>query len=417
MEKLKIDNFLGLKDINIQINDFNVIIGPQASGKSLIAKLIYYSKSIFEEMYLAANKDYTKTELKKELRTKFERFFPESSWKDSSFKLEYTVNYFTFSITNKWEGKDFFFIEFSDEVENVWKNLVAERKDILDKSKIDDVLGFAEASFKSGNFRNYFNDLIPDITKNQQIYIPAGRSFFALLQSSIFSILSSNQNIDPLLQGFGSFYEKLKPVYAGSDGTSLKIFDSLVKNILKGDYLLEKGKDYLLHEDGRKIEVSYCSSGQQEILPLIIVLRVLLSASFVRTHRYTIYIEEPEAHIFPMAQKRMIDILSLLFNNINVQFIVTTHSPYVLTSLNNNLQAGLIRKEANSEKLNDLFKAINNDFILEPGSVSAFSIENGNLKSIIEEESELISADLIDDVSNVLGAQFDELLDLIDYGD
>lgn len=414
MEKLIIDNFLGLKGINVQINDFNVIIGPQASGKSLIAKLIYYSKSIFEEMYLAANKDYTKTELKKELRTKFERFFPKSSWKDSSFDIEYSIDDFTFSITNKWEDKDFFFIEFSDEVEKLWKDLVVERKDILSKYKIDDVLGMPEASLKLSAFKDYSNNLIPDIAKNQQVYVPAGRSFFALLQSSIFSILSSNQNIDPLLQNFGALYEKLKPIYA--DSASTKTFDSLVKNILKGDYLLEKGKDYLLHEDGRKIEVSYCSSGQQEILPLIIVLRVLLSASFARTHRYTIYIEEPEAHLFPMAQKRMIDILSLLFNSINVQFIVTTHSPYVLTSLNNNLQAGLIRKEADSEKLNDLFKAINNDFILESESVSAFSIENGNLRSIIEEESELIAADLIDGVSNVLGAQFDELLDLIDYG-
>ncbi|MGB5989303.1 MAG: AAA family ATPase [Marinifilaceae bacterium] len=417
MEKLKIDNFLGLKDINIQINDFNVIIGPQASGKSLIAKLIYYSKSIFEEMYLAANKDYTKTELKKELRTKFERFFPKSSWINSSFDIEYSIDDYTFSITNKWEDKDFFFIEFSDEVEKVWKDLVVERKDILDKYKLDDVLGLTEASMKLGTFKDYFNNLIPDIAKNQQVYVPAGRSFFALLQSSIFSILSSNQNIDPLLQSFGALYEKLKPIYADSDSASIKMFDSLVSEILKGKYLLEKGKDYLLHEDGRKIEVSYCSSGQQEILPLVIVLRFLLSASSLRTQRYTVYIEEPEAHIFPMAQKKMIDILSLLFNNINVQFIVTTHSPYVLTSLNNNLQAGLIRKEADSEKLDKLFEVIHKDFILKSESVSAFSIENGNLRSIIEEESELISADLIDDVSNVLGAQFDELLDLIDYGD
>lgn len=415
MENLEIHNFLGLKDINIDINKFNIIIGPQVSGKSLVAKLIYYSKSIFEEMSLAVNKNYKKTELKKELRSKFERFFPQSSWKDTSFKVQYSINEFSFTITNKWEGKDSFFIEFSDEVEKVWKKIVEEKKDIVEKFNLEKVLDAAEASMRNRSFNDYFRELVPEISKNQQIYIPAGRSFFALLQSSIFSILSSNANIDPLLQSFGSFYEKIKPIYNVDDSETLRRFDTLAKEILKGDYIFEKGKDYLLHEDKRKLEVAYCSSGQQEILPLIIVLRVLLSSNYMNKINYTIYIEEPEAHIFPMAQKIMIDILSLLFNKVNIQFFITTHSPYVLTSVNNNLLAGIINKE--SVKKEELKKIINKEFILNPDVVSAYSIENAKLESIIDKESDMILGDLIDDVSNILGAQFEELLDLVDYED
>lgn len=43
MEKLKIYNFLGLNDIDLEINEFNILIGPLASGKSVIAKLLYFS--------------------------------------------------------------------------------------------------------------------------------------------------------------------------------------------------------------------------------------------------------------------------------------------------------------------------------------------------------------------------------------
>ena len=39
-EYLKIRNFLVVKDAEVELKKINVIIGPQANGKSLIAKLI-----------------------------------------------------------------------------------------------------------------------------------------------------------------------------------------------------------------------------------------------------------------------------------------------------------------------------------------------------------------------------------------
>ena len=42
MQRLKIHNFGPIRDSQIQLNKFMLFIGPQASGKSTIAKLIYY---------------------------------------------------------------------------------------------------------------------------------------------------------------------------------------------------------------------------------------------------------------------------------------------------------------------------------------------------------------------------------------
>ena len=44
MQKLIIDNFKQITHAEIEIKDFLLLIGPQASGKSTIAKLIYFFK-------------------------------------------------------------------------------------------------------------------------------------------------------------------------------------------------------------------------------------------------------------------------------------------------------------------------------------------------------------------------------------
>jgi len=42
MQRLIIKNFGSIKDLDMEIKDFMVFIGPQASGKSTIAKAVYF---------------------------------------------------------------------------------------------------------------------------------------------------------------------------------------------------------------------------------------------------------------------------------------------------------------------------------------------------------------------------------------
>jgi predicted ATPase len=42
MEELKIKNFGGMKNVTIGINKINIFIGEQATGKSLIAKVLFF---------------------------------------------------------------------------------------------------------------------------------------------------------------------------------------------------------------------------------------------------------------------------------------------------------------------------------------------------------------------------------------
>lgn len=51
MQKLIVDNFKQITHAEIEVKDFLLLIGPQASGKSTIAKLIYFFKFI-QQFYI-----------------------------------------------------------------------------------------------------------------------------------------------------------------------------------------------------------------------------------------------------------------------------------------------------------------------------------------------------------------------------
>ena len=41
-EKLIVDNFLGIKHIELELGDINVLIGPQATGKSVCVRVVFF---------------------------------------------------------------------------------------------------------------------------------------------------------------------------------------------------------------------------------------------------------------------------------------------------------------------------------------------------------------------------------------
>jgi dephospho-CoA kinase len=51
MQKIIINNFGAIKDAEIEVKKILVLIGEQASGKSTIAKLIYFFKSLKDDLF------------------------------------------------------------------------------------------------------------------------------------------------------------------------------------------------------------------------------------------------------------------------------------------------------------------------------------------------------------------------------
>ena len=410
MESILIENFAGIKSMTFDFRFINILIGPQGSGKSVTVKLLYFFKSFFGEIIKSVESEESKRELDKRQTDNFTNFFPQESWPKGNFRIVYSIDNTEISIIRTNNVLKF------DYSENLKKVIIKARKLVTEeKAKIAKNPKFGSFSAKlktQEKIKECISAEISSISTYDQFFIPAGRSFFANIQKSIFSFLRDNSSLDPFLIEFGSFYESIKQIYKDVINEKPdREFDELASQILSSSYLREKDKDFLIHSDNRKVNLSNASSGQQETLPLIMILKSLIALK--SSNGVTIYIEEPEAHLFPIAQKRIVQLLARTFNNkkTNFQIIVTTHSPYILSSFNNLMQAGrLIKLKPDSiEKINEIIPP---EEQINPNILTAYSLNQGKKESLIDEESTLISQTILDSVSNEIAMEFGNLLDI-----
>jgi len=258
-----------------------------------------------------------------------------------------------------------------------------------------------------------------DSDDSSAIYIPAGRSTIPLLLDSY---LATKIKVDPFFDNFIIFLDGKRREYRRSmhdllikatggskapiDMSNAKIVMELIEKILKGEYYYDQGEDWIKCGDGSRVRLNIASSGQQEILFILLALFHILC----EMKPYTIIIEEPEAHIYPSAQKLFIELLARVINATDSKVIITTHSPYILTAANLLMHSAKVENIV--ENVNPVVDPIAR---LDPNDVSAFILErNGDFAfhSIIDEETGLIAAEEIDAVSDLIDKSMSDLIEL-----
>ncbi len=397
-EKITIENFGGIKQATIPLNRINIFIGPQASGKSVTAKLVYFFKGVFsylriEGLIKGSNIDET---IASYMRL-FNDYFPENTYeKNGSFTIKYEFG--DYSITANREAYREVYFEFSKSYIDFFAFLKKLRKSHPDAS--DSLLIYYD--YRKNEIKN-------NLAGN--IFIPAGRSFFSNLENVIFTLVHNEISIDKFMSQFGMMYERAKLMESkdASDYPHKEFMEQLISEIIAGHYIRRNGKDYIDIKDGNSISINQASSGQQEALPMMLILKHLMYDD----SNQSVFLEEPEAHLFPSSQQKIVKLIATIFNapKHQHQFIITTHSPYILTSFNNLLQAGIAENELSEKE--KLYKIINKFEILQPGTVNAFLMKDGGVENIIDEEYGLIQAELIDSVSEDISLEFEQMLDLI----
>lgn len=418
-EKLIIQGFANISDAVIEPRLFTILIGEQASGKSIIAKLLHYFKSYLSGYRNAIRDSLQKRDYDRQFVDKFCESFPPSYWSHQSFKVSYIYKDQSLSIIREAGNKPKFITSsfFSSEYKKLRSLFIKKQSDSLSpngpESDTWEIISEIADRLKSDSMIA----LGPNAVSNQH-FIPAGRSFFSILEDNIFSFLSSNKQLDPYLISFGTFYESVKRFNQRSmqnkapRGTAARYaaIDKRIESILRGEYSRKSNKDWITHPDGREVSVTHSSSGQQEALPLCLMLKTVTRSSGQNLQSF--YIEEPEAHLFPKSQKSMIELISLVSSARSGKsgFFITTHSPYVLTAFNNLLLAGKIFNDANEEQTQKAEKVISKNLAINPEDLIAYSVKNGQVETMMCDETHLISASLIDAVSEELAEDFHALL-------
>ncbi|HKG69310.1 MAG TPA: hypothetical protein VKA92_10615, partial [Segetibacter sp.] len=138
-------------------------------------------------------------------------------------------------------------------------------------------------------------------------------------------------------------------------------------------------------------------------------LSVIVDHQADKSGKTTFIIEEPELNFFPATQNKLMRYLVDKTMNYGNNMLLTTHSPYILTSLNNMLYAhhvGQIHKEETEH-------IIDNKYWINPDDVSVYMLlSNGECEDIFDRQEGLIKAEKIDGVTNILNEQFSTLLNL-----
>lgn len=421
MQRLTIKNFGPIKNCDIDVKDFLVLTGPQASGKSTVAKSVFffnYLKDILFQYVIKTNQRkslFESRSLKEsfvfEVRNAFVQSFGENVGNtDTSIKYIYD------------NGR---FVEVTFNESNAGELIVVPKLD----NELLKAIDMLDDEIKENGIKNADDIrkiIYSDIFKNDMeiLYIPAGRSLLTLLSAQIgylYSVMDDRQKstMDYCTQNYLERVLQIKSYFdrgpsqllkkelnnnSNIDEAILKMAIAKIEEILKGEYKNSDGEELLKLSDSEFIKLNYASSGQQEA---VWITNMLFYYMLGNMKTYFI-IEEPESHLFPEAQKAITELISIAKNDKN-KVLITTHSPYILGSINNLLYADKIGKSKNKKMVEEL---VSPHMWLSHSVMGAYYLENGMLENILDEEYQDINHDVIDGVSSVINETYEKLTDL-----
>ena len=216
------------------------------------------------------------------------------------------------------------------------------------------------------------------------------------------SMLVNKVSLPLYLLKFGSFFEKARKHLKSQE---LSVLGVTYKNIA--------GENRVYHSKSQHLLLSETSSGMQAAIPMLMTLEYF--AGETTTFPFTFIVEEPELSLYPNTQKELIyHLVNKCVNRAKGKLILTTHSPCTLTSLNNLIQAHNTAN-AKPELKAKVKKIIPEENWLSYDQVSAYYLEKGKARNIMNGENRLIDASPLDNVSEELSDEYDKLLDL-EYG-
>lgn len=371
-ELLHIKNFGPIKEINLVLRKVNVLIGDQGTGKSTVAKVLSMIRNFAElEVFNLQN-----VKIQSDLKSQFLAYlqlFEMASYlrKDSEIKYIDEHRMLEVSYANQQLGK----------------------------TSVRRGTGVVSA----------FN------------YITAERVFVSTLADAFFGLNEFGTKLPTLFNRFGNKYASARKVETKRN----------YGNVIGADFEHANGVDMVVMSDGQRILLNDGSTGLQGTIPMLVVFDSIVNGidKFSQKEEFThnlLVVEEPELNLFPFTQKKVVDYIiernfdtpknvtvsSMEIDNVSKtsdfksrvfknQLFVTTHSPYVLTSLNNLIYAYQIGAE-HGEEVN---KIVPKERWLNPKDVSCYFLEGGVEKSIIDDDG-LIEASYIDAVSNDLNNDY-----------
>lgn len=417
MHRLTIERLGPIQYCELPIKQYTVLTGFQAAGKSTIAKAIYFFRTLKDDLYqLILHRDYYGPGLsadgRRSLRGDFESFvrnkflstFGTSYSMDKAMRLcyQYTDDVeISISLTESYDSlsRNFVWVEYSQHIRDFLNTpLTANDQEALKQQ-----------------LSTLFDDLY------ETVYIPAGRSVLTVLGSQFnyfYSTMDDAQKrlLDSCTRDYLERVMRLRPQFAnGLNGlvegkmvsrakrTLYQEALTLIEKILKGKYTASDSEERIWVDDNRYVKINFASSGQQESVWILNLLAYYLA---MEKNVYFI-IEEPESNLFPESQKLIVELISLVVGAGNA-VLMTTHSPYVLGTINNLLYAGMVGKISPEKTV----EVVSRCKWIDSALCTALFVKNGHVENCMDQELMQIDNALLDQISHAINKEYDTLFEI-----
>lgn len=374
-ERLVVKNFGPITNLDIEFRRLTLFIGDQGSGKSTLSKLLTICRDMNWWSLLLENAESD------DIKKPFYDFGINEYFMNDTY-INYTMQGFVI----KYENEAFSIVSNDinkDDIKNYFLHL-------------NKKLGYGQDSGLADidNASKAFLDSIARMI----LYNPAERNLVGNLSEATASLWSAGIPLPkPLLEYMGLFER------------ATKLFPKYEIPIFKVIYVKKENKNMIeLRGKDKLISLSASSSGLQSAIPMLMVIDYAL-----KTNSFDSFvIEEPEQNLFPKNQFEMLGFVTsrLWHPSQRRQFIITTHSPYLLSSLNMLMLA--YKLQHIEEVREEAEKIIAPGYTVNPDDVAVYSLDPESdeyCKSLISEKTGLVSVNELDSVSEVIGNDFDKL--------
>lgn len=456
MQKLVIKRqFMGVKPCEIELNRFLLLIGEQASGKSTIAKLIFFFETLPTVIYSNIVKIYPDIHpdsIENAAVWITEGRFIQTFGIGMLSEGEQTQSLIHYYYNTQEKGQTYqieiyrdnniinptFHISFDADLTTSISIIV---KEYINFRRIDENIDEGKARKQ---LREKLNKLFYS-ESNEYTYLIAGRNNIVAFPEIFETVVG--KELEKLIEdeikgqefekrqrlgnerllyefvewskGIRTYFKNNGQTFEGVAKTllnqnALTIIQKIANNILKGSYTNSQwGEQIKLENNNVSIPLKDASSGQQEVLRL---LQGLFLSIGLQNRKEFFVVEEPEAHLYPLAQKELINAFAVFLNTIpQGKIVVTTHSPYILACINILLFANYVSNEIGQHNLNGSISNIPRPFWLNSSIFNAYSLgQNDNYCVDIKDPvTGLIDQNYLDAISEQLGLQQQELYNLL----
>ena len=165
---------------------------------------------------------------------------------------------------------------------------------------------------------------------------------------------------------------------------------------------------FMVRRDDLQLSVDQLSDGYKTLFGMVIDLAVRMAMGNPHLpdpldSSAIVMIDEVDLHLLPEWQRRVVTDLLRTFPN--TQFIMSTHSPYIIEAVNNSLKRHKIdRLDIQDEEVASIFS-------LPPADVRAYAMDEGIARSMLDEELGLLDNFLLEYL-NAINAVYDRMRDI-----